>query len=560
MTFKQAAALSWNDPVDYPWLVIYTYLQTKSLKMLAERMKPGNSLVKEFKSIDDFQRLLQLVRTIFTKDGKYLDYFRYPSLVEKWKDIIRCQTWHDDQVFVEERLAALNPMSLERVTADIDYFSALPRVGLRLTERLNRNYNWNRTVSNVVGRPTTLYKMAREKSLFAIHYPYLDDLPNVDDITEKRTERRRLKNATSPIAIFVSVKRPGKDSYELKPVAIQTDCHSDSPVYTPHDGKRWLLAKYLFQLADFSYVEMVEHLLKTHTILQPICVILKRTISRQHPLNEMLKWHCRGLIATNANGFAKLIQPHGYMHTLFSMGHLGSIELLNRAYQNYSWKDNDFWENIKSRGVDDPVKLPYYPYRDDGYLIWKQLHSYVREYVSLYYYNNNDVRRDFELRAFTTELSEKGMGKLKGFPSMLQSKYELIKTLTRILWLPVQHNAVNYPIAYYGAFVPNMPSKLYDDARSKTNEFSFNTLPNSNVSTVQAVVSMGLGSLRFDQLLDYGAQMLDKEAGEIVKKHHHILMTRVRDIIDERNEKRYSASHLTYPYLKPGWIPNSIHT
>lgn len=53
------------------------------------------------------------------KDGKYLDYFRYPSLVEKWKDIIRCQTWHDDQVFVEERLAALNPMSLERVTADI---------------------------------------------------------------------------------------------------------------------------------------------------------------------------------------------------------------------------------------------------------------------------------------------------------------------------------------------------------------------------------------------------------------------------------------------------------
>lgn len=118
-------------------------------------------------------------------------------------------------------------------------------------------------------------------------------------------------------------------------------------MYTPHDGKRWLLAKYLFQLADFSYVEMVEHLLKTHTILQPICVILKRTISRQHPLNEMLKWHCRGLIATNANGFAKLIQPHGYMHTLFSMGHLGSIELLNRAYRNYSWKDNDFWENIK---------------------------------------------------------------------------------------------------------------------------------------------------------------------------------------------------------------------
>lgn len=77
---------------------------------------------------------------------------------------------------------------------------------------------------------SSFIQMAREKSLFAIHYPYLDDLPNVDDITEKRTERRRLKNATSPIAIFVSVKRPGKDSYELKPVAIQTDCHSGTNI------------------------------------------------------------------------------------------------------------------------------------------------------------------------------------------------------------------------------------------------------------------------------------------------------------------------------------------
>ena len=46
-----------------------------------------------------------------------MPYFRYPSLVEKWKDIIHCDTWQEDQVFVEQRLAALNPMSLQRVTA-----------------------------------------------------------------------------------------------------------------------------------------------------------------------------------------------------------------------------------------------------------------------------------------------------------------------------------------------------------------------------------------------------------------------------------------------------------
>lgn len=38
---------------------------------------------------------------------------------------------------------------------------------------------------------------------------------------------------------------------------------------------------------------------------------------------------------------------------------------------------------FQKRGVDDQEKLPYFPYRDDGYLIWKQLQSYVQEYVSL---------------------------------------------------------------------------------------------------------------------------------------------------------------------------------
>ena len=47
-----------------------------------------------------------------------MQYFRYPSTVEKWKDIIQCDKWKDDQVFVEQRLAALNPMSLQRITPD----------------------------------------------------------------------------------------------------------------------------------------------------------------------------------------------------------------------------------------------------------------------------------------------------------------------------------------------------------------------------------------------------------------------------------------------------------
>ena len=71
---------------------------------------------------------------------------------------------------------------------------------------------------------------------------------------------------------------------------------------------------------------------------------------------------------------------------------------------------------------------------------------------------------------------------------------------------------------------------------------------------------MSLGSLRFDNLLDYGPQMVDQDAAKVVKKHYRILNTRVKAIIDQRNDERFKEGHLTYPYLKPGWIPNSINT
>lgn len=64
--------------------------------------------------------------------------------------------------------------------------------------------------------------MAEKNALFAVHFPYLDEITNVPDITNIH-EKRKLKKATSPIALFVSVKASDDTPYELKPVAIQID-------------------------------------------------------------------------------------------------------------------------------------------------------------------------------------------------------------------------------------------------------------------------------------------------------------------------------------------------
>lgn len=77
---------------------------------------------------------------------------------------------------------------------------------------------------------------------------------------------------------------------------------------------------------------------------------------------------------------------------------------------------------------------------------------------------------------------------------------------------------------------------------------------------IQAGVAMSLGSLHFDDLLDYGPQLADKAGSEIVKKHYGHLNLRVKPKMDDRNKARLRYGYLTYPWLTPGWVPNSICT
>ena len=56
---------------------------------------------------------------------------------------------------------------------------------------------------------------------------------------------------------------------------------------------------------------------------------------------------------------------------------------------------------------------------------------------------------------------------------------------TRLIWTATaQHTAVNYPITAYGAFTPNMPTKLYDDDRVAPEVFNAYRLPNGFLAAV----------------------------------------------------------------------------
>ena len=77
---------------------------------------------------------------------------------------------------------------------------------------------------------------------------------------------------------------------------------------------------------------------------------------------------------------------------------------------------------------------------------------------------------------------------------------------------------------------------------------------------MQVAFSMGISSLRFDRLFDYGNYLDDKFAGRIVNDHHCRLETAVQKDLEDENDARKNAGQLPYPFLLPKWIPNGIQT
>ena len=157
-------------------------------------------------------------------------------------------------------------------------------------------------------------------------------------------------------------------------------------MYTPEDGGNWLLAKLNVQITDAGYAGIVEHLAKVmililkcctyficvfsydssdndnhndkrylswnfffkiHYLMEPFCVILKRTFSSQHPLHQILKFHCREMTVPNAFVTPTLVNEAGLTDLLFAYGNTGTIRLLKDSHKVATWEVTNLKEEVK---------------------------------------------------------------------------------------------------------------------------------------------------------------------------------------------------------------------
>lgn len=475
----------------------------------------------------------------FADYAKVFALFSIPDVVE---------TWQDDKVFASQRLAGLNPLAINLVTTDGTAGIGWSQLVLRLSPQID-----DQVFKSFPGLGLSIQQTIQQQRL------YVTDFASLQGVIPSSKFR------LAPIALYVKTN----DFEGLQPVAIQlTQDPSDTHVYLASQGHQpaqqdqWLMAKLFLQCADLSQNQAVNHLALTHLIEEAFVLATQRHLALQHPLYRLLTNHFTALILINQIGLLTLLNEGGLIDQVLQVRLKGALQLIRDAYQDWRFDDLSFPANLSKRGVADPALLPYYPYRDDGMLIWQRLGSYINEYVALYYLSDNDVTSDFKLQNWAQELAgtlDDGAGKVPGFPGQITTRAQLAEILQRIIWTAgPQHAAVNFPQVEITTFIPNAPGTLAGPLTIPAGESDLvKLLPDKAVTEVQVKLSYTLAGMHYDQLLDYH---LDRDDGSeaLVRKYQTKLITEDRSKIVTRNQQRAAQSGLLiYPYFLPENIPNS---
>jgi arachidonate 15-lipoxygenase len=388
------------------------------------------------------------------------------------------------------------------------------------------------------------------------------------------------KYLPKPLAFFWWKSIGISDRGKLVPIAIELPKFSGgSTLYSPFEEEPldWLFAKLCVQIADGNHHEMSTHLCRTHFVMAPIAIATAHQLAINHPLSILLKPHFMFMLTNNDLGKKILISDNGSVDQVLAGTLPESLQIVKDAYEGWNIKEFAFPKEISNRKMD---KIPHYPYRDDGMLVWDALHTFVTNYLNHFYPTPQQIADDTELQAWAKELSDKtdGGAKVKGMPSKIKTVSELIEIVTTTIFIcGPQHSAVNYAQYEYMAFAANMPLSAYldptkyekggDDPMGKI----LNLLPPFEKAASQLQTLFVLSAYRYDRLgyyekafkdlygedveeifNDNGTQKNQKVA-DFIKQFQQDLNV-VENEIDANNQKRA----VPYPYLKPSLILNSI--
>nr|CAP59449.1 lipoxygenase [Momordica charantia] len=454
-----------------------------TLKVLSTSIQPGLESIfdstpgefDKFKEVDDlfergfpiplniFKNLTEdlappLFKAFLRSDGERFLKYPTPQVIKDNK-----LGWRTDEEFAREMIAGVNPLIIRR----LEVFPPLSKLDPHVYGNQNSTMTEEQIKHGLDG--LTVDEAIKENKLYILDHhdalmPYL-----------RRINSTSTKTYATRTLLFL------KDDSTLKPLAIelslphpQGDEHGAiSKLYFPAEGRVesaiWQLAKAYVAVNDSGYHQLNSHWLHTHAVLEPFVITTHRRLSVLHPIHKLLAPHYKDTMFINASARQVLINAGGLIEsTQFPAKY--AMELSSYIYKEWKFPDEALPTNLIKRGVaiEDSgsphgvrLLINDYPFAVDGLEIWSAIKTWVTDYCSLYYKDDDAIRNDVELQSWWKELREKGHTDKKDEPwwPKMQTFSELIESCTIIIWISsALHAAVNFGQYPYGGYVPNRPT------------------------------------------------------------------------------------------------------
>ncbi|KAJ3672963.1 hypothetical protein LUZ60_006337 [Juncus effusus] len=421
----------------------------------------GGLKIPHSKLLEDLREKipLQVLKEVVRKDGSHALRLPLPDLIKEDKF-----AWRADEEFARQMLAGVNPMVIRR----LEEFPPLSKLDPRIYGNQTSTIKPAQIEMNM--ERFTVEEAMKENRLFILDHhdtfmPYLKDV-NVlkgNFIYATRTLLfLKIDGTLKPLAIELSLPNP--DGWACGPV---------SQVYTPCsygvEGSMWQLAKAYAAVNDAAQHQLISHWLNTHAAMEPFVIATNRQLSVMHPINKLLNPHFRDTMNINALARQTLINAGGLFESTVFPGKY-ALEISSDVYKTWKLTDQSLPQDLLNRGlaVEDhssPHKVRLlikdYPYAADGLEIWSAIESWVNEYCSIYYPDDETVKTDIELQTWWKEIRDVGHGDLKDepwWPSMNNFK-DLAQTCTTMIWIAsALHAAVNFGQYPYAGYHPSRPT------------------------------------------------------------------------------------------------------
>eukprot|EP00118_Oscarella_pearsei_P020634 m.224919 g.224919 ORF g.224919 m.224919 type:complete len:1044 (+) comp40007_c1_seq1:153-3284(+) len=465
----------------------------------------------------------------------YSTFFHFNVGQNKVPDV--AERWQSDKEFGRQFLQGHHPTSIRRVDGKLPDNFPLKE------ER----------VQTVLGRKVTLQEEIDAGRIYIVDCKTLEGIPPAKG-----------RYVAASMGLFY-VNAAG----DFVPLAIQLHQQPgpSNPIWTPADSiNDWLFAKMWLKCADSQIHQICTHLLMTHLIVEPFAISMFRNLPRVHPVFKFLFPHMRYTMAINTIGRLKLVGSNGLADQVLSIGKGGHISYIKQCYLRFDFRRLSLPYDLAERKVDGD-SLPGYYYRDDALLLWNAIHQYVNGLISVFYSNDNDVKRDTEIQEWIAEVHTFGLHQqgLPGevdhhVPSKFSTISELVDTLTALAFTAsAQHAAQNFGQYDYYSYYPNAPMTMRKPPPTKKGvkmKTIIETLGGTNEVSMQLLTVWLLATKSSDEIYlgEFPeTHFVDHDAVAVIA-HFQGKLKEIEEQINERNR----GLEVPYTYLKPSEVPKSI--